>query len=183
MKLWRVIPYDPNASEGERFSASYAPLAQGSGRFDLSSSNVLYLAEDPEHAVGEKIARFRGKRLTTKHLLEFHLQLALTSIDISQGIADNIVDLCDPTTQVSLEIQSDQLAADDRNVTQAVAAKVHSAGFAGLRWWSSIKGEWHSIILFMDKVGVGKLTHETVATLNLNHASVIEAAKVLGMPI
>ncbi len=61
--LWRVFPWEPRAAEGEPFSAAFVPGTQGSGRFDLRGGRVLYLAESAEHAVAEKIQRFRAQEL------------------------------------------------------------------------------------------------------------------------
>jgi len=60
---WRVFPWDPNAKLGEPFSPSYIHPNQGSGRFDVAGTLVVYLAETAVHAVAEKLQRFRGQKI------------------------------------------------------------------------------------------------------------------------
>jgi hypothetical protein len=58
LRLWRVFPWDPEARPGAPFSLAAVPRHQGSGRFDIPHlSPIRYLAESPEHAVGERVGR------------------------------------------------------------------------------------------------------------------------------
>lgn len=183
MGLWRVFPYDPETRAGARFSKSHLPQASGSGRFDLGFAPVLYLAEDPEHAVGEKIARYRGTILKANHLKEFGYQLGIVEVDVSADVSEKILDLCRPANQLDLGIRSDQIAARDISVTQAIAQLVYDNGHKGLRWWSFGLGEWHGIVIFYDKISSKEIAFGGVEYLSLDHPAVLKAAEVLGMRI
>lgn len=86
--LWRVFPWDPNAAEGERFSASFVPGGQGRNRFDLR-------------------------------------------------------------------------------------------GHAGLRWWSAFWGEWHTTVLFRDRIPADAITYGVPLPLGIAMPPVVEAARLL----
>ena len=156
-------------------------MPQGSGRFDLAATPVLYLAEDPEHAVAEKIARFRGATLREEHLIEFHHKLAIVPVDLSADIATKILDLCDPAKQLRLGIRSDQLAVAKRSVTQEISQKVHARGFRGLRWWSSIRGEWHTVVVYLDRLTKKQIKFGEAEFLSLDNSVVQTSARILGM--
>lgn len=177
--LWRVFPWDPDAPEGEPFSASFVPRGQGSGRFDVPSAQVLYLAESPEHAVAEKIQRYRGQELEPWDLAEFGRTLALVPVELSAAVAARVADLCDPAMLLEQGIRPDQVAARSRETTRGVAAALHSRGFAGLRWWSSMWGEWHAMTLFLDRAAPGDLRWGEPDPLALDHPALGEAADAL----
>lgn len=152
--LWRVFPWEAEAEEGKPFSASYVPGGQGRGRFDLSGSpsGVLYLAEVPEHAVAEMIQPFRNQVLDEADLVVEGRTLARVSADLSAEVRDGVVDLCDPAELVRLRIHPDEIAARTRATTQRIASSLHAAGYTGLRWWPAFFGEWHTVILFRDRL-------------------------------
>jgi hypothetical protein len=177
--LWRVFPWDPAAAPGEPFSPGFVPPAQGSGRFDVPATPVLYLAESPEHAVAEKIQRFRGQELEPWDLTEFGRTLALVPVELPPAAASRVADLCDPATLLEYGIRPDQVAARSRETTRALAAGLHARGRAGLRWWSSLCGEWHAVTLFLDRVPDGGLRWGEPDPLSLGHPAVREAAGAL----
>jgi hypothetical protein len=183
LRCWRVFPWDPAARRADRFSPEFVPPHQGSGRFDMDATPVTYLAETPEHAVAEKIGRFRGRVLRDHHLIEFGKRLAIVWYDLSEGLTGRIVDLCDPATLVRHDIRPDSLAARDARVSQAAAKRVYGAGAAGFRWWSSYIGEWHTVVLFMDLIEAADLSYGSPEHLELTDARVRAAAGVLGMRI
>ena len=49
------------------------------------------------------------------------------------------------------------LAASDRRVTQGIAGRIHAAGHSGFRWWSALSGEWHTVVLFTDRIPLDAL--------------------------
>ncbi|HEV2145944.1 MAG TPA: RES family NAD+ phosphorylase [Longimicrobiaceae bacterium] len=177
--LWRVFPWDPAAAPGEPFSAAFIPRAQGSGRFDLPSTPVLYLAESPGHAVAEKIQRFRGQELEPWDLAEFGRTLALVAVDLAPDLAARVADLCDPAVLLEHGIRPDQVAARSRETTRGVADALHARGRAGIRWWSSMGGEWHAVTLFPDRVAEGALRWGEPEPLSLVHPAVRDAADAL----
>ncbi|MGH7522321.1 MAG: RES family NAD+ phosphorylase [Gemmatimonadales bacterium] len=169
---WRVFPWNPAAKAGEPFSPSYVHPNQGSGRFDVSGKLVVYLAETAVHAVAEKLQRFRGQKVDRKDIFESGHQLALVECQLEKI---KLADLCDPAVLVKYGIAPDVLASREISKTQAVAAAVHKAGLAGLRWWSALSGDWHTIVVFE-----GTITYGEPEPLAIGHAVVQEAATALG---
>jgi len=170
---WRVFPWDPAAQLGEPFSPSYIHPHQGSGRFDVAGKLVVYLAETAVHAVAEKLQRFRGQKIDRKDLIESGKPLALVECAVGNI---KLADLCDPTVLVKYDIKPDVLASRDIVKTQRVAAALHKEGFAGLRWWSALSGDWHTIVVFQGEIEYGKPEQ-----LTINHQAVREASVALGI--
>jgi hypothetical protein len=181
--LWRAFPWNPAAAEGERFSAAFVPGGQGKGRFDLGGNarGVLYLAETPEHAVGEILQRYRNQEepLDDADLILWGHRLALVSVNLESTVWTEIADLCDPETLVADGIRPDSTAARIRATSQGVAATVFDAGRAGLRWWSAFFGEWHTLVLFVDRLAPGALSYGTPEPLHLTTAHLTEAVRLL----
>jgi hypothetical protein len=151
---WRVFPWDPEAEEGAPFSASFVPAAQGWGRFDRPGepAGVLYLAEGAEHAVAEKLQDLRNQSLEDSDLIEYGHRLALAQATLEDEAFEGIADLCDPQVLARLGIAPDEIAAASRGTTRAIAERLHAEGFTGLRWWSAFMGEWHTLVLFLDRM-------------------------------
>jgi hypothetical protein len=185
--LWRVFPWNPAAAEGEPFSAGFVPAGQGRGRFDLPGrpSGVVYLAETPEHAVAELIQRFRSQPapLEQADLVVAGQTLALVAVTLSPAASAGVADLCDPELLARHGIRPDDTAARARPPSQRAAADLHAAGHAGLRWWSAFFGEWHSVVLFRDRLEPGALDYGAPAPLHLAHPALTEAALALDVPL
>lgn len=180
-EAWRVFPWDPDAGPGEPFSAGWVPPSQGQGRFDLPGvpGGVIYMAETPEHAVAEMIQHYRGHTLDSADLRVAGHALALVQIGIERRVMTDVADLCDAAVLTRLGIRPDETASSDRRRTQAIAARLHAEGHAGLRWWSALTGDWHMLVLFRDRARRFRFGHPE--PLTLAHASVIEAARALGI--
>jgi len=171
---WRVFPWDPSAKAGQQFSPSYVHPEQGSGRFDLPNDRVLYLAETAVHAVAEKLQRFRGQRLERADLHESGKPLALVECDIPPRT--KVADLCDPAVLVRHTLRPDLLASMKKAETRAVATALYDAGYDGLRWWSALSGDWHTIVVFVGRVRVSELRFHEPERLTLTHPLVREAS-------
>ena len=170
---WRVFPWDPAAQPGEPFSPSYMHPSQGSGRFDVAGKLVVYLAETAVHAVAEKLQRFRGQRIDRKDLIESGKPLALVECELGKI---KLADLCDPAVLVKHDIKPDVLASRQIAKTQGIAARLAKAGYAGLRWWSALSGDWHTIVVFEGAIEYGK-----PEPLTIGHKVVVEASAALGI--
>lgn len=181
-RLWRVFPWDPAAAEGERFSATYVPSGEGKGRFDLPGlpGGVVYCSESPEHAVGEMIQHYRGQVLEAADLRVGGHVLALVQVRLGGRLRYRVLDLCDPEVLVRLGLRPDETASNDRKVTQRIASRVHGAGYAGLRWWSALAGDWHTVVLFRDRLDPAP-GHGVPEPLRMDHPAVVEAARTLGI--
>jgi hypothetical protein len=181
-RVWRVFPWDPAAHEGEPFSATYVPRGQGKGRFDLPGvgGGVLYCSETPEGAVGEAIQPYRGHVLEAPDLRAGGQVLALVGVILPVEIRGRVVDLCDPQALLRLEIGPDLTASNQRRRTQGIAARLHAKGHAGLRWWSALTGDWHTVVLFRDRL-VPPPTYGAPEPLTIAHPVVVEAARTLGI--
>ena len=170
---WRVFPWDPGAKPGEPFSSSYIHPNQGSGRFDLTGKLVVYLAETAVHAVAEKLQRFRGQKIDRRDLIESGKTLALVECQLGKI---KLADLCDPAVLVKHDIKPDVLASRDFAKTQRAAAALYKESFSGLRWWSALSGDWHTIVVFQGEIEYGKPEQ-----LAIGHKVVQEASVALGI--
>jgi len=170
---FRVFPWDPAAKPGEPFSPNYVNPHQGAGRFDIAGKVVVYLAESAVHAVAEKLQRFRGQRIDRKDLLESRKALALVECELRKP---KLADLCDPAVLLKHDVRPDVLASRDITKTQAVAAALSHAGYSGLRWWSALSGDWHTIVVFE-----GVIEYGTPEALTLSHQAVKDASVALGI--
>jgi hypothetical protein len=181
--LWRVFPWDPDAAEGERFSAAFVPGGQGGNRFDLRRKphGVIYLSEAEDHAVAEMIQGFRNspEPLTNDDLTSWGRTLAVVSADLDEAVWAGIADLCQPSTLASLGITADVPAMRRRMATQDVASDLYSRGYTGLRWWSAFWGEWHSVVLFRENLPDGALRYGKPVALDVTNPAVAEAARRL----
>jgi hypothetical protein len=74
------------------------------------------------------------------------------------------------------DVRPDVLASRDITKTQAVAAALWQAGYAGLRWWSALSGDWHTIVVFE-----GAIAYGTPEPLTLGHQAVKDASAALGI--
>lgn len=179
--LWRVFPFDVDAPAGKPFSASCVPAGQGAGRFDVPHlTPVWYLGESPAHAVAEVIQGLRNQTLDANDLVRFRKPLALVEAELSSPPvgkhANGIADLCDPRVLSEFKIRPDNLASSSISVTQPLAERLYEAGLTGLKWWSSLFGDWHTTILFDRRLGRGQLRFLTPEPLTLRSEAVLEAA-------
>lgn len=181
---WRVFPWEPQAEEGQPFSASFVPGGQGRGRLDLPGSpfGVLYLAELPEHAVAEAIQPYRNQTLDEADLRLEGCALALVSAGLSHDVRAGVVDLCDPAELVRLLVRPDELAARTRATSQRVSRTVYAAGHTGLRWWSTFFGEWHAVVLFLDRLAEPP-AYGTPRPISLADPALVEATRRLDIEV
>jgi hypothetical protein len=170
---FRVFPWDPAAKPGEPFSPSYINPHQGAGRFDVPGKLVVYLAESAVHAVAEKLQRFRGQTIDKKDLIESGKPLALVECELRNN---QLADMCDPAVLVKHGIRPDVLASRDITRTQAVAVALTKAGFAGLRWWSALSGDWHTLVVFE-----GEIRYRAPEVLSFAHQAVRDVSVALGI--
>jgi hypothetical protein len=181
LALHRVFPWEERAAAGAPFSPSFVPVLQGSGRFDLTDSPVLYLGESAEHAVAETLQGFRGRPLVDAALRRFGRPLALVRIDVPDELAMPIVDLDDPAQLLALGLRPSDVVSDDRARTRAIAARVHTGGATGLRWWSKLSGDWHGVVLFLARAPFDRLTLGVPEPLSSSHPAVAGACRQLGI--
>ena len=181
--LWRCFPWDPDAAPGEPFSASYLAPGQTVGRFDLHDQPpVRYLAESPDHAIGEVLAAFRGTVFRAAYLRQQNRPLALAEVTLAASIAARIVDCTDPDVLAARGIRPDELAHHDRVRTQAISRRLHEGGdVAGLRWWSALTGAWHGLVVFTDREAPGDVTFGRPRELRADDADLWRALEVLGI--
>jgi hypothetical protein len=184
--LWRVFPWDPSARVGDAYSPGYLPAQSGQGRFDLplqGNASSWYFAETPEHAVGEKIQDLRGRGLEDEFLLERGHRLALCPVELSDSVP--ISDFCIPSHLVERDVMPDRLAYRDRDVTRAIVRRLRAADphLAGLRWWSALFGEWHTRVLFSDRLPENALSFGEPEHLVLDSPAVVAACGWLGIEI
>ena len=159
------------------------PAAQGSGRFDLPEQPVWYLSESPVHAVAELLQPFRSRPFRDSMLRRFERQLALVEVQLPEDDAARIVNLDDAAELLRLGLAPGALASEDRVRTQAIAEQVSLGGAAGMRWWSKLSGDWHGVVLFLDRVPVERLEIDLPEVLTRRHPAVVSACRHLAMPM
>ncbi|MBA3345048.1 MAG: RES family NAD+ phosphorylase [Gemmatimonadales bacterium] len=186
-KAWRCFPWDPGARDGTPFSSSYLPPGQTIGRFDLQDRPpVRYLAESPDHALGEALGPFRGTRFRSAYLRQGGHQFALVEVSLAPSLVARIPDCTDPEVLKALGLQPDELAHHDRSLTQAIARRLHDLGAAtgspsGLRWWSALTGAWHTVVVFTDRARPGEVKFGAPEHLRETDPQVVRALSVLGI--
>lgn len=184
---WRCFPWNPAAPEGAPYSPSYLTPGQTVGRFDLHDRPpVRYLAESPEHALGEVLSPFRGTEFQPAYLRQSGYPLALVEVTLTATLAGRIVDLTDPAVLTHWNIRPDDLAHHDRRVTQAIARRLHDGGTrrrgpAGLRWWSALTGGWHTTVVFTDRERKGELRFGLPHPVAPDDPAVARTAALLGI--
>lgn len=184
---YRCFPWDPTARSGAPFSARYLVPGQTVGRFDLHDRPpVRYLAQTPEHALGESLAPFRGTKFQPGYLRQAGHALALVEVTLAASLVARLADLTDPATLTVLKLGPDELAHHDRTWTQAIARRLHDAptevgGLAGFRWWSALTGAWHTLVLFTDREGRGEVRFGKPRVLHPTDPEVVAAMAMLGI--
>jgi hypothetical protein len=157
------------------------------GRFDLHDRPpIRYLADTPEHAVGEVLGSFRGTTFQPAYLRQSGRPLALVEVTLAASLVARIPDCTDPAVLTSLKLRPDQLAHHDRILTQAVSRALHESatageGPAGLRWWSALTGGWHTTVVFTDQERTGEVVFAQPQLLLPTDLMVVRALSVLGI--
>jgi hypothetical protein len=183
LALFRVFPWDASAAAGEPFSAEFIPPQQGSGRFDLVDEPVLYLGENAEHPVAEVLQGFRGRAFHPGMLRRFGHPLALVEVGLPDPEALGLTDLDDPAQLIRFGLRPSDVASDDRHRTTAIASAVYDSGATGIRWWSKLSGDWHTVVLFLRRVPVSRLSLGTPEPLTSAHGAVQHACRHLGISL
>lgn len=142
---------------------------------------MAYLASSPEHAVAEVIQPWRGGRIGSAHLRRAGLPLGLVRVTLASPSV-SLADLCRAEVLLRLAAEPDRTASRDRAITQPIAQRVWDEGYAGLRWWSSFWGDWHTHVLFMERVD-GALAFEVPEVLEPDHPAVRLGAESLGIRV
>lgn len=143
---------------------------------------MLYLAEAPDHAVGEALQPWRGRQLTSGLLRRTGLPLALVRVTVNLDVPGELADLCDPDLLARLALPPDRLASRHRRITQPLSSALWEQGYSGLRWWSSFRGDWHVVALFMARAS-GRVEFGGPEPLTLDSPAVAQAASLLGMEL
>ncbi len=121
------------------------------------------------------LQNFRARHFRDGMLRRFDRQLALVEVNLPDDVAGRIVDLDDPAELLRFGLNPGTLASDDRTRTQEAAERIHASGAAGLRWWSKLSGDWHAVVLFLDRVPVERLEIDTPEPLTPTHPAVVSA--------
>jgi hypothetical protein len=184
LTAWRCFPWNTAARSGEPLSPSYLPPGQRTGRFDLSDQpSILYLSDDSAHVVAETLQAFRNLVFLLGMLRRHGHPLAVIDVTIGASLRNRLADLCDPATLSRLGITPDLTAHHDRAVTQPLARRIYEAAerYAGLRWWSTLTGAWHTIALFADRLPPEAITFGTPRLLTPSDADVSAARQLLNL--
>lgn len=194
--LWRAFPWDRTAPDGAPFSLrSVAPgFRQNYGRFDQHGNpSVLYLAQTPAHALAEVLRGLKGHpddpearhRIVPDDLRTPLYPRAVVSVRLPAAVADAVPDFARGEVLARYGVRADELCSRERRVTQAAARRIyeHPDEVPGFFWWSALHGDWHVVLLFLDRVGMGALEFGIPEVLAMDHPAVAEAAEVLGLDV
>lgn len=180
---WRCFPNDSAAPAGQPFSPPYIHPGQTAGRFDLGDHPpVLYVSDYGAHVVAESLQAFRNSPFSAGMLRKYQHPLAVVEATVNSTLLDRLANLCDPEVLSSLGIAPDETAHHDRTVTQPLARRIYDAKYAGLRWWSTITGAWHTVALFTDRFDPGGVTFGVPRILAPTDVEVLEARRMLNIP-
>lgn len=183
MILFRCFPWDREAGQRVRGGPLWFPrMLQGDGRHDNPSLyGCLYLSTEPVSPLVERLARFRGRGLTTGKLTTAGRAVALAAVALPEEA--EIVDLDEPAVLASEDLRPSLVATGERSLTQAYAARLFGShpDAAGLRWWSTFESRWPNVTVF-DRAA-DTLAVEDVHALTLEDDVVDEAARFLGLPV
>ena len=182
MRLWRVLPWDPDARVREPGGALWFPREfQGSGRHDNPELyGCLYVTGTAVSSVAEALASFRGSGDLSEAMLErAGRRLALVALDVPDDT--ELVDLDEPRVLRAERLRPSVVATRRRAVTQEYAARLFTRHdeAAGLRWWSTLESSWINVTLF-DRAA-RRLRVRAPEPLTPEHAAVAEAAELLGL--
>jgi hypothetical protein len=108
--------------------------------------------------------------------------LALARTELPDEVGRRSVDLCNAAELIRHGARPDELAAQSRSTTQRIGRSIHDAGHAGFRWWSAFFGEWHTVVLFRDRLG-GAPEYGPPEPVRLDTPALIEAARWLDIAI
>lgn len=149
---------------------------------------MRYLADSPEHAIGEVLGPFRGTDFRPAYLRQAGRGLALVGVTLGPTLAARIPDCTDPAILSALGLRPDELAHHDRTLTQSISRRLHALGAAtgdpaGFRWWSALTGAWHTTVLFTDRERPGEVAFGAPRHLRSTDAEVMRALTVLGIRV
>lgn len=195
--LWRAFPWDRNAPDGAPFSIqSVAPAhRQNAGRFDLHGRPlVLYLAETPAHAVSEVLRGVKQDPTNPDHhrihaadLVGSGHPRALVRARLPESVADRLPDFAEGEVLRRYGVRADHLSASPRSraLSRAAARRIyeHPDQVPGFFWWSAFSGDWHVVLLFLDRVGLDEIEFGEPEILTLDHPAVLEAARALNLEV
>ncbi|MBO0893096.1 MAG: RES domain-containing protein [Acidimicrobiales bacterium] len=180
--MWRVLPWDASAPEGEPGHPLWVPRPlQGTGRHDAPESyGCLYLSEEAVSAVAEALAPFRGTGDVGPELLaRSGRPLAIVELDLDPAAL--LIDLDDPVVLAAEALRPSIVATGRRWVTQAYALQQFERHpeAAGLRWWSTLEASWIHVTLF-DRA-LRSLAVQQVRPLAIDDDVVTAASAHLGL--
>ena len=182
MRLWRVLPLDPDAKPREPGGALWFPRPfQGAGRHDNPELyGCLYVTEEPAAAVAEALAPFRGRGALAPAMLErAGRRLSLAALELREPAG--LLDLDAPQTLAAEGLRPSNVATRVRQRTQRDALALFEAHrrATGLRWWSTIEASWINVTVF-DRAR-RRLRLRSVELLSADHEVVRAATVELGL--
>lgn len=82
-------------------------------------------------------------------------------------------------------VRADELCSRERKVTQSAARRIyqHPDEVPGFFWWSAFHGDWHVLLLFLDRAPLVRLAFGEPRIVTVDDPAVREAAEVLGLDV
>lgn len=171
MRLYRVLPWLPEAAPDQPGGPLYVSGRQGGSRIDNPRRyRVLYAADSAAGAVGEAFGSrsvWTEGMLTSRWLPGARRALVEYEADVA------VLDLDDGEPLAARRMRPSIVASPDRETTQAWALAIFEEGrYDGVRWWSVKDSRWGVVGLWtIDRVETGP-----VSILSRRHPALVEAA-------
>lgn len=153
MRVFRVLPFDPDAAEDEPGGVFFHPSG-GKNRADSPalSYSCLYVGDSAAGAIAEAFGRFDmwDRALIEAQpasLLLPNSSFALATYELSENV--RVCDLNSAERLLEYGLRPSDVVTRDRVVSQAWAANIQQSGiYAGVSWWSYYNPAWRSMALW-----------------------------------
>lgn len=173
MRAFRIFPFDRGAAAGEPGHPLFiARSLQGSGRWDNPDRYAAgYFSLSARGAVSEV---FGGMAVWRPALFDdLPISRRLGEFEIPDDL--ELADFDDPAVLSRFELRVADVGIRDPRRTQQIAARVHDAGLAGIRWPSLYHPGFTNLVVF-DSAERG-VTFLSAERLSIEHPAVFAAAE------
>lgn len=173
MLAFRIFPYDERAATGRPGHPLFIDRGlQGSGRWDNPDR---YAAEYYSLTARGAVSEVYGGMAVWRPVLFGDRPLARRLGTFTVPDALKLADFDDPALLTRFALRMSDVGVRDAHRTQQIAADVHEAGFAGIRWASLSRPGLTNLVVF-DPVERG-IAFVAAEQLSIDHPAVVAAAE------
>lgn len=146
MKLFRLLPWNPDAAADQPGGVFYAPRSTANRVSNADLYRELYLAGVPEAAIAEALGDLVVWRAET--FVRPIGRLALAAYDLNDGAVIFDLDNLDALRELGIGKPS-RVVTPNRRTTQAWARSVYERhSYVGVSWWSRYSADWNVYALW-----------------------------------